>query len=96
MTKPSQYLSFVRPGLVQAKCISYCLPDMKAGSSEATLAVRKECMKKSNSCSFGQITCSREKSYAGKVVRTVNLLCHRVVHERPVEVKFQCGVAVIR
>merc|ERR1719167_813521 len=34
------------------------LGGMKLGSREATFAVRKECMKKSSSCSFGQITSS--------------------------------------
>ena len=30
--------------------------DINVGSTEATLAVKKECIKKSSSCSFGQIT----------------------------------------
>ena len=36
--------------------------DMKAGSTEATLAVKKACMKNKSSCSFGQIiTCERRE-----------------------------------
>ena len=37
---------------------SYGLLVRNDGSREATLAVRKECMKKSSSCSLGQITSS--------------------------------------
>ena len=32
------------------------LTDMNDGSTEATLAVRKECMKNRSSCNFGHIT----------------------------------------
>ena len=43
--------------------LSYGLLVRNDGSREATLAVRKECMKKSSSCSLGQITSSVTESW---------------------------------